>query len=421
MVSKRILCAAVLFSLVPFAVCAQEAEAAGSAQSSAQSQNAEANKIVQQFTWEDMGDVLKYEIIIEKYDSKSGNFIPAYRHETNEEETYDCAVVIEPQLPPGNYRYTINVFNILGGFEEELTTQGEFVVYKAYRPEIRSVSYPLTMSSNIYLDDLDNDGIIKIEGRNLFTPSSGMDADEGHTSYFLQSKQRSIFPTEILSIDEKNNREVLFQFDMRTLEVGNYNFVAQDSSGLHNEFNNASAFSIKFKKAIDFDVSADYLCPIILHDQTFPDYMGGNVWPLSGQLRINFFPFKRNWGYMGINLNVSFTRMFTEKTGYTIDGNLLTGHARFVYQLPLARRRFMIELHAGGGVTYFNNFVFHFPHNLDSDALNSLDLSFSAGLVGQLYINKRLFVELGADYCLTLNPDTLLGMVMPFAGVGWQF
>ena len=420
MVSKRLCCAVLLLSLFTFGLYAQAADANQSA-SNSQNENSELNQIVQKFTWDNMGDVLKYGISIEKYDSKKEDFVLCYEHETNEEETFDCSIIIEPQLPPGNYRYTIEVYNILGGLEEELTTGGEFIVYKAYRPEIRSVSYPLSMSSTIYLDDLDNDGIIKIEGRNLFTPSSGMDADEGHTSYFLQNKQRSIYPEEILSIDEKNNREVLFQFDMRNLEVGNYNFVAQDSSGLHNEFNNASAFAIKFKKAVDFDISADYLVPIILHDQTFPDYMGANVWPLSGMVRLNFFPVKRNWGYIGVNLNVSFTRMFTDKNGYSIDGNLLVGHARFVYQLPLFRRRFMIELHAGGGVTYFNNFVFHFPHNLDSAPLNSMDLSFSAGLDFQFYINKRLFVELGADYCITFNPDTIMGMVMPFAGVGWQF
>ena len=64
MVSKRILCAAVLLSLLPVALIAQEAESASSAQSTAQNQNAEANQIVQRFTWEDMGDVLKYGIVI---------------------------------------------------------------------------------------------------------------------------------------------------------------------------------------------------------------------------------------------------------------------------------------------------------------------------------------------------------------------
>ena len=84
MVSKRLCCAVLLLSLFTFGLYAQAADANQSA-SNSQNENSELNQIVQKFTWDNMGDVLKYGISIEKYDSKKEDFVLCYEHETNEE------------------------------------------------------------------------------------------------------------------------------------------------------------------------------------------------------------------------------------------------------------------------------------------------------------------------------------------------
>lgn len=116
----------------------------------------EENELKQPFSFESAGEALKYEIIIRRFDEKSNSYKDYYFHTTNEEETENCFFYIEPLLPPGKYQSEIIVYNVLGSFEEELTTFDEFLVRRAYRPDVRSVTYPLCMRPTIYLDDFDN-------------------------------------------------------------------------------------------------------------------------------------------------------------------------------------------------------------------------------------------------------------------------
>ncbi|MBQ9494405.1 MAG: hypothetical protein IJR50_02055 [Treponema sp.] len=396
----------------------QENDTAGSA-IDAYNQTAAANELVQPFSWESAGDVLKYEILIEQYDEKSRRFVDYVSHVTTEEETAQCLVYFDPILPPGRYRSTIIVYNILGIREDSLTAKDEFVVRTARKPEVRSVSYVLNMSSTIYLDDLDNNGIIEISGTNLLMPPAS-NTDIYYTEYRLVSGRRSIAPQEVLSHDERDRR-IRLRFDMNKLERGEYHLIAQDASGLHSEESNGSALAVKFKKRIDFDLSLNYSLPVILHDKTFTQYMNRRVHPLSATLRMELLPFKERWGYLGFGITANYTRMKTKYDSYTIDGNLMSAHFNFVYQLPAFRRHVIFELHGGIGVAYFNHFVFHFAHNINTIRLNTVNLSFDAGISAQIYINKRLFVETTADYIIARNKDIQLGMLIPSVGMGWQF
>ncbi len=383
------------------------------------SDTALANKVRQPFTWSSAGDVLKYEIIIDRFDEGAEHYLPYYYHETNEEETQACLVYIDPILPVGQYRSEIKVYNILGILEESMTSFDEFTVRQAYKPEIKSVSYPLYMRNTIYLDDLDNDGVIEVNGRNLFLPDE-TDKAIVHTTYYLKGP-RTVYPLTLLSHDELRNRKVVFLFDMKKLDVGKYHFFAQDASGLHSEDDSDSEFFVKFKKWLDVDIEAGYTCPVVLHDDTLPEYLASNVYPLSLQGKFAFMPFKHVWGYMGIGIRGNYSRISHHAGSYTIDGNIGMLHALFVYQMPLFRRRVIVELHGGAGITYFNNIVFHFPHDINSDPLNTISLSLDAGLSVQVYINKRLYTAVGADYAFTLNKDMNLGVIMPSASIGWQF
>ena len=381
--------------------------------------NAEENKIKQPFSWTSAGDALKYEIEISRLDEKTGLYADCYFHETTEEETELCQIYIEPLLPPGHYRSRIRVFNILGMEETELTSTDEFTVRRAFKPEVRGVSYPLYMRSVIYLDDMDNDGIIEVSGRNLFACDETRESLT-FTDYALKGERKTLLPEKVISHDDERNREIRLQFDMKKLDVGIYHLFAQDASGLHSEENGASEFTVKFKKWIDLDIEAGYVFPLVLHDDTFPSYFERTL-PLSAQARISLMPFKRRWGYLGLGVRASYSRLFKEYATYTIDGNLGTAHLLFVYQLPLFRRRVIAEVHGGAGLSYFHNMKFHFAHGIDSPAFNSVSLSFDAGLSAQIYINKRLYTEFGADYVLTANKDMVLGMLLPSVGIGWQF
>lgn len=376
------------------------------------------NTVSQPFSWESAGDVLKYAITITRYDEAADCFTDYFYHETTEEETEACLIHLEPILPVGRYRSEIKVYNVLGQVEESLTSQDEFTVRKAYKPLVRGISYPLYMRSTIYLDDVDNNGIIEVEGQNLFLPDLTGNALE-HTRYYLSGTNR-LEPLSVLSHDDAHNRKITFAFDMKQLDVGSYWLYAQDASGLHSEASPANTLTVKFRKWLDLDMEGGYAYPQVLHDDTFPEYVAKQL-PMTVQGKISLIPYKRAWGYVGVGLRGNYSRLYKEENGYTLDGNLGMLHLLGVYQLPLFRRRLVLELHGGAGITYFNNIQYHFARGIDSEALNTINISFDAGASLQLYINKRLYTEMAADYVFTKNSDMILDVIIPSAGIGWQF
>ncbi|MBO4319265.1 MAG: hypothetical protein J5857_02225 [Treponema sp.] len=405
---------------------------------------AEKNVIVQPISWEDAGEVLKYEVIIQsKSDTPGANgkytYKEIYRHVTNEEETEDCTIYLDPILPAGNYHLIIHVYNVLGMLEEDYTHEEDFVILEAFLPEVKKATYPLNSGDTIYLDDGDNNGIIRATGKNFLNVKT----DEGqlvYTDYTLTSDKRVLHAQDIISLKDDHS-EVEVHFDERTMAVGVYQFAATDASGLHSIPDKNSVITIKFKKLIDFDVSGGYMCPIIIFDDTVKKYMDTRLWPISLVGRATFIPFKQIWGYLGVGLSIYGTRYIGSGTDatYSIDGNFFATELNFVYQKPIyfknkktgrSSHRLTLEGHIGGGAMMFNQMTLHFEHGIKSEPLNSINWSVDAGAALQVYITKRLYIETCADFIMGYVPlvdpekgttDMLLGTVIPSVSVGWQF
>ena len=327
------------------------------------------------------------------------------------------------------YRFKVITYDLIGlpSVESEWKT---FSIYKAYKPQVNDISSKVNGSSTLYLEEV-NDGIFSVSGRNLFETSKN-EKNIQFTKYFVvnqNDKKQNILVPEILNV-EKNNRKIEFQMNMKDLDVGVYDFFAEDASGLKSESKNNSNFTVKFRKRMDLDLSAGYLLPVILFDDTINHYMGSNIWPLSGTVKMSFMPFKRSFGYFGVGLAGTYSRLFADFPRYKIDGNLITAHLNFVYQLPIRfriknsdqrRHAFSLELHGGVGATFFNDMQFHFPHNIDSEKLNSINLSFDVGGAVQVYITSRLYAEVGVDFVMAFMSDMQFGVLHPSVCIGWQF
>ena len=382
----------------------------------------------QQLEWEEENPefVQYYEVLIQKYDEEFIAYSEINRLKTEDNSSY---IRIQPLLSPGYYRFKVITYDLIGlpSVESEWKT---FSIYKAYKPQVNDISSKVNGSSTLYLEEV-NDGIFSVSGRNLFETSKN-EKDIQFTKYFVvnqNDKKQNILVPEILNV-EKNNRKIEFQMNMKDLDVGVYDFVAEDASGFKSESNNNSNFTVKFKKKVDFDLSAGYVLPVILFDDTINHYMGSNIWPLSGTFRMSFMPFKRSFGYFGVGLAGTYSRLFAEFPQYKIDGNLITAHLNFVYQLPIRfriknsdqrRHAFSLELHGGIGATFFNDIVFHFPHDINSKPLNSINLSFDVGGAVQVYITSRLYAEVGVDFVMAFVKDMQFGVLHPSVCIGWQF
>lgn len=371
--------------------------------------------------------VQHYEVVIEEKKDDNADWTEINRLFTEDNTT---KVQIQPLLVPGLYRYKVITYDLIGIPEIE-SDWFEFNIYRAYIPQVRSVEAAVTHSSTIYLDEV-NDGIFTVTGRNLFELQEGA-TDTSFTTYSVlntrKSSETDIIP-QILEFSD-NNRKLKVQFDMNVLDTGTYYFAATDASGLESENSKDNTFTVKFRKAVDFDVAAGYTCPIMVVADKMKDYLNTMVLPVSVNGKVSFMPFKRRFGYLGIGADVSFTRLVTETEGYKLDGNFIGANALFVYQFPIRikskadetklRHIATLELHGGGGVAMFQNTMFHFPHNIDSEPLNSLDFSLEAGASAQVYFTNRLYAEAGADFVFPFMGELLMGYVKPVIAVGWQF
>ncbi len=370
--------------------------------------------------------VLKYEVVIEEYSEKKKSF-----HEINRifSDGNTPSVQVQPLLSPGTYRYKVITYNLIGVPEVE-SDYFDFKIYMAFQPEISGVSTSRNLSSTIYLEEI-NDGIFNVTGKNLFFTRQD-ESDTSFTTYYLVNsdgtEKKRLFP-KILETDEKHRRLKL-QFDMKNLEVGTYKLIAQDASGLKSEINKKDEIIVKFKKRIDYDLSAGYTCPVILYDDTFMTYLKSSVYPLSFYAKFSVLPFKRGYGYLGMGVSGTYTRMSASLDSYKIKGTLFTSGVNFVYQRPLrikmkksenTRHYATLELHAGPQIVFFNDYKFTFKNGVSSTPLNSLNFGLMAGGAAQFYITNRLYTELSVDYSMAFVKDMPFGAIYPSLGLGWQF
>ena len=381
----------------------------------------------QYLEWEEENPeyVLHYEVVIESFSEKTNAFEEINRIMT---EDNSSKVQVNPLLAPGVYRYKVISYNLVDVPEVE-SSWFEFKIYRAYQPEISDIKSAANRTGTLFLEEI-NDGIFNISGKNLFAlPQS--ESDISFTEYaLLNSKKKNADPIIPEILENEKNRRLKVYFDLKKLDVGKYNFVATDASGLKSNIDRRSEIEIKFKKRVDFDLSAGYVFPVVLYDGTFEKYLDSNLMPLSATARASFVPFKHRFGYFGFGIFGSYSRIFADYNNYQIDGNLINADALFLYQLPVRvksknseKRRHILtfELHGGAGISFFNDFKFHFEHNIVSDPLNSLNLNAIAGGAIQFYITNRLYTEISADYLMAFLNDMDFGMILPSVSIGWQF
>lgn len=420
MENKKILLAVLLFLSLCFGVFAQESEA---------DVEVPVTDNWQILEWADSSSeyVTKYLVEIEQLNSKSNEYETIISIETENNETQ---IAINPKLKPGVYRYRITSYDLLG-FEGAVSDWSELKIFQAFDPEVRTISSNANHSSTVYLEEI-NDGIFTISGRNLFDLKED-DTDINFTDYRLLPKGTKKFENgfvpEILE-HSSNNRELKIKLELSELDVGTYNFIAKDASGLENEKNSDSQITIRFKKLMDLDLAAGYLLPVTIFDDTIKTYFKSPVTPLSLTGKLTFIPLKHTWGYLGIGVQANYTRLFAEYDTHYIDGNMMAGMLNVVYQKPFnikvdggnkSRHLFTFEFHGGAGVVMFQDLTFHFPRDINSEPLNSCYIGADVGASVQTYITNRLYIEVNADFLYAFMTDMQLGQILPSVCVGFQF
>ena len=349
---------------------------------------------MQVLRWESVQYSAGYLLVMESKNA-AGTWVSFYQTKT--EKNY--AVV---SLPPGEYRYKITVFDILG----KAAAQSDWytiTVQEAVQPVLGEIS-----PSIIYLEER-NTGTVTIEAIAV------MDS----TKLELRSltKPGLVYPVTDFSVDYKK-QTLKFQIPLSTIESGSYVLYAENPGGL---YNTSGTMIIKFKKPQDLDVSAGYQMPVVLFDDTVSTYFNTSLIPLGATVKLTYIPFKRTFGFFGISAILTAARLQSDFEFYTLSTNYFAGYLNLVYQIPLVRQVLNLDVHAGAGVVMLYDLRFAFDNGIKSPDYSPWGVSYLAGVDLHWYPLRRMYVDLGFDFSISPMNDMVLGVFAPSLSAGWQF
>jgi hypothetical protein len=346
-------------------------------------------RFVQTLRWREQENVLYYRIEIEK--QEEAGWGEAVSGETE-------AAAFELSLPPGNYRYRVQVYDFLGklaGTSEWI----HFAILPARQPELIRFS-----PEAFYLDE-DPVWVLDLYGRGL---TDGIEV-------FLQGPWGRIYP-DTVSV-EQSEREVRLVFSYERLDTGEYTVHVINPGGLTAE---VEPFRIVFKKPVDINISAGYKPLVPLYGE-INDLFESDFFPLGAYGCLGVVPFKRRWGYLGFELEPAWNYFSHKGNGYEVQAHMAGGTVYGLYQLLLPNRTMALNFRLGGGIHSVLNYHFAFNSGT-TEPMTVLIPAISAGFSFQWYIRKPFFLEAGLDFSHLFSKDEPgPAYLRPFLGAGRRF
>jgi hypothetical protein len=350
-------------------------------------------RIVQRLSWQKDENASQYGLVVER--QEGNRFREVFKQTTR--NAYG-----EVSLGPGRYRYRVSFYNLLNQIEYS-TNWASFNIILALQPKITGVS-----TDKFFLDE-DAKWEILLQGENL------LDEAAVYLEPLLIGSGKIIKPRSYTPISK--GEQALLVFANTDLAVGSYRIVIRNPGKLEDSF---SPFKIAMGPPLDVLFSASYT-PLIslqgyLFDEAFDDFT-----PKAFQARLGFIPFKRPWGYLGLEGEFFWDYLLANKRNAEISAHLLGYTVNVFYKKWLPNRVMALNIRAGGGIYSLLDFSFDFGA-VKSDPVTTWFPSVNAGASFQWYPVKHFYLELGMDYLYLFTVDTpRLGSLKPGIGAGVQF
>ena len=345
----------------------------------------------QTLSWENVEGILHFEFELEKKE-KNGKWVIIDKKKLKKNS-------LDVSLPAGKYRYRIKVINLLGQVDA-VSADRYFDILVAYQPETSSVS-----PDAIYFDEEYSD-IVNITGKHF----------REETTFALQKEGGAPIFGKIVEINPDGTKAKI-SFNMLRINPGQYEFVVTDPSGLKDS---KQKMIFKFQKPIDIFLSGGYAFNGFAGNKLFKEYFGKNFAALSGVLRFSLVPIKRSYGNFGFNFTGSGMYLRKKDSDYTLSAGLLLTGIQAVYMKPIIRHRLNFDAHLGFGTAFVVNTQFVFPE-FKSPKSWYWGLTMNLGTALQVYVYKKLYIEVNLDHILPFRTGFPKYIVQPSLSVGWEF
>ncbi|GHV27730.1 hypothetical protein AGMMS4952_09930 [Spirochaetia bacterium] len=368
-------------------------------------------RFIQRLSWDHDPLVFRYEVILEA--EQEGTYGELLRESTT-------ANSLNLSLRPGRYRYAVEVYNLFRRLEYTMDWV-YFTVLNALKPEILTFSpeafsletgFPRQIT--ITVRDVDPQAVLMLRPLSVSSGEGG----------------QGIHPVKTAL--EGNTARLTFED--KQLAPGTYDVYVrnpgglEDSKGLfrvrpHGSEESGEKTPGGRSRRPDIVISAEYAPALPLYGGLFSNGVFTSPVFLPGAaIRAGVLPLKRNWGYLGAELNVSWFKMEDQTKEYTVAAQNIAAHAGVLYQLWLPKQIAAINFRLGTGIDIITDFYFDYGEGRE-EPLTSLYLSLDAGVSFQWHISGPFYIETGVNFShvLSLKDRSQLGYLRPALGLTWQF
>jgi hypothetical protein len=347
-------------------------------------------RFTQRLTWNEQENALYYKVEIEK---QTGTVWERAVSGEAERSSFEVS------RSPGIYRYRVRPYDLLGR-PGPASDWLQFEIILAQQPEL------LRFSPQAFYLEEDDTWVISIFGRNLV---------EG-IEFFLQGSQgRFIKPTELRV--EPSGTEARLSFRYEQLDSGDYSIHAMNPGGLWAEL---QTFRIVPYRPLDITASAGYR-PLLSLYGGINEVFETPLFPLGAYSRLSIIPFKRRWGYMGLEFEPSWNYLLVRRENFEVQAQMPGAMIYWVYQYWFPNRAMTLDFRIGGGMYAALDYHVAFARG-KTDPITVLFPAAAAGLSFRWYVKNPFFVEAGVDFThfFTVD-DPSPAYLRPFIGVGWKF
>ena len=354
-------------------------------------------RFIQRLIWEESMYALRYLVIVQRLEDDG------YYREAERASVYEN--FIDVSLYAGSYRFRVEVFDLVDEFAFSTDWQ-YFEILRALQPELSG------FSPDRFLLDADEVWELTLHGENLLP---------GSVFYLVRGDIR-IMPRRHTS----DGTSALLVFEMGSLIPGEYYVYVRNPGGLDTRL---GTFAIAFQRPFDLNISLGFAPLVPLYGFLFNDFTLNNFtvdapfpdsfYALGAVTRISFIPFKRVWGYLGLELSSSLTILEHERAYFTANTFFLNAHLGLLYQRYFFERNFAFNLTLGAGVTSLMNFHYTYPVGPQTESKTAHYISAIAGLSVKAFFFSPFFISAGVDFIHVFSPEQPMpGVIRPFVAAG---
>jgi hypothetical protein len=370
-------------------------------------------EIIQRMDWPAADDVLNYELVIEKKnETPSGDGftqILDMKTETNSAEL---------SLPPGEYRYRIIVYDLLGR-SGPVPGWARLTIFPALKPEILSVK-----PSSVSVQDALSGVTLHVLGNNLAENAeiifSAVEGGEGGMEQILLDRD-SYRPDK----DGKNARLIL---DGLALKEGAYNIVIKNPGGISSVWRNFTVTDsprvetpVPDKKSTFETTSAAGYAPLFPVSGDFNSLVDNIPFYVGAMLRLGISTKNKPYGIFGVETEAYWHRLSGDNGSFTVSGHLINIQLNLLYQKRIFREKAAVNVRLGGGFAYIVDMQLR--NNTDVFLLNAEILMPMAAVSMSFtwFFIPPLFLELGAGYAHVFSSDaSQSAYIRPFCCLGFK-